>query len=175
MAGIFSRLHEAPHSYHPSLTSFQEINLDVAKRDLDLERRAELRAADNEPALGGTTLDPVENEIIDFIESTKGRDRQILADHLEVYAERIASLNIEGRLADIDIVFSEAKAGFQRIIQLGLDELHSRRRYLLDRETDLKNFREDNKRRETAYYPALPKKIFLFGLIAVLLLREFNL
>jgi hypothetical protein len=168
MAEVFSGLQEAPHGFKPSLTVFQELNLDTAKRDLRLEERAGSRAGDNEPALGSTAFDPVENEVVDLIESVKTRDRQSLSDQLEVYGDRLAALNFEGRLGDIDIGILEAKAEFKRIIQLGIDELHARRRLLLHREKDLEVFREDNNLRRAADYPRLHIKVFLIGLIFVL-------
>lgn len=58
MDEIFSGLREAPHGFRPSLTVFQELDIDKAKRDLRLEERAVARAKDNEPALG-TCIIPV--------------------------------------------------------------------------------------------------------------------
>lgn len=87
---------------------------------------------------------------------------------MEVYADRLAALNFEGRLGDIDIGIQEAKAEFQRLIQLGLDELHARRRLLLERERDLMVFKEDNKLRRAAHFPNTPVKVLLIGLIFVL-------
>jgi hypothetical protein len=169
---IFSALGEAPHGFKPSLTIFQELNLDIAKRDLRIEERAVAQAEDNEPALGSTTFDSVENDVVDLIESLKGRNRQTLSDQLEVYADRLAALNFEGRLGDLDIAIHEAKAEFKRIFELGLDELHARRRSLLRRESDLNVFREENKLRRSAQYPSFQKKVFLIGLIVVLGLVE---
>jgi len=172
MANIFNGLQEAPHGFKPSLTVFQELNLDTAKRDIRLEERAVARAKDDEPPLGSTSFDPVENEIIDHIETEKNRDRQALSDHLEVYTDRLSALNFEGRLSDIDIGIQEAKAEFKRIVQLGMDELHARRRSLLHREKDLEVFREENGLRRAAHYPNLSKRIFLIGLVALLGLIE---
>ena len=172
MGNIFSDLQEAPHGFKPSLTVFQELNLDTAKRDLHIEERAVTQAEAKEPALGSTAFDSVENEIVDFVESVKTRDRQMLADQLEVYSDRLAALNFEGRLGDIDMAIQEAKAEFQRIIELGLDKLHARRRSLLQREKDLTVFREENKLRRSAQYPSFEKTIFLIGIIAVLGLIE---
>jgi hypothetical protein len=172
MAKIFSGLQEAPHGFKPSLTIFQELNLDIAKRDLRIEERAEAQAEDNEPPLGSTAFDSVENEVIDLIESVKSRDRQTLADQLEIYADRLAALNFEGRLGDIGIAIQEAQAEFTRIIELGLDELHARRRSLLRREKDLEVFRDENNLKRSAHYPSFQKWVFLIGIIVVLGLIE---
>lgn len=172
MGDIFSGLHEAPHDFNISLTVFHELNIDKAKSTLRLEERAKARAHKNEPELESTSLDAVEYEVIEFVETAKNRNRKTLVDQLEVYAERLAALNFEGRLGDIDIGIQEAKAEFLQIIQLGLDQLHALRRSLLHREKDLEHFREDNKLRRAADYPSLPKKIFLIGIIAVIGLIE---
>jgi hypothetical protein len=172
MAGIFNSLQEAPHGFKPSLTTFQELNVNLAKKDLRIDERAESRAKDDEPPLGSSSFDPVENEVIDYVDSVKSRDRQTLSDNLEVYTDRLSALNFEGRLSDIDIGIQEARAEFQRIVQLGMDELHARRRSLLHREQDLDLFRKENKLQRAADYPGINKKVFLWGLIAVLGLIE---
>jgi hypothetical protein len=172
MANALSGLNDAPHGFIPSLTAFQDIEMDKAKRDLQLEKRAIETAANNEPALGSSAFDSVENDIVDVVESVKSNDIQVLSDQFEVYSERLAALNFEGRLGDIEIGIKEAIAEFQRIISTGEDELHARRRSLLFREKDLEVFRIENNLRRAAYYPTLPKKIFLSGLIAVFVLIE---
>ena len=168
----FARLHEAPHGFKPSLVSFQEVDTLRVKRDLKVIERAEERGNNELPPQGGNTLDQVENEIIDHMDSEKQRSRQLLSDQLEIYADRLASLNFEGQLSDIPIGLRNALSEFHAIIRNGLNDLHPKRRGLLERERDLKYFQTDNGLKRRSYYPSSAKRVFLIGIIFVVGLLE---
>ena len=147
---VFSTPNSAPHNYRPSITEFQEQDIDALSRALKLEERGKSRGENEEPPLGSEAYDHIENEIIEKIESDKSRDAQAYADQMEVYAERLASLNFAGRISDLDLSIEASISSFKRLIKDGLDHLHALRRDLVENESSLRRFRERERREDPA-------------------------
>lgn len=165
-------VNDAQHFYVPTLDIFQDINSEKIIKSLDIEKRAISRGEDNEPPLGSDSFDHVELEIIDHIESLKKQDKNILTNHLDTYAERLSSLNFEGRLIDIELEVQNSISELKRAIQTGLNHLHPSRRELLHREKDLEIFREENNLRRAAHFPTASMKFLQFSFIVLLWLIE---
>lgn len=172
MSKIIDELRRAPHSFKPSLNNFQELDPKSIERELQLVNRAKSRGEENEPAVGSKTFDVVENEIVEYVDGVKSKNYQILLDGLEVYNDRISLLNLDSKQNELKLEVERSLAEYEGIIERGLDNLHAKRRRLLIRENDLKQFQDENKLIRSAIYPTFPKKVFLIGLIALLLLVE---
>lgn len=161
MAGKFSSMFarirdDQSHEFKPSLALFSELDIDQIRKNLKPADKGKKLGEQGIPPLGSESLDSVETEIEDWVESKKKEDLDALQDQLDISSERLGALNFEQRASDISQAIKSAMSEFERIIEEGKDEIHERRRDLQRREEDLKNFRDDNRLRRGAHYPSKP-------------------
>lgn len=171
-SSLFVPLGDSPHELRPTLSIFTELDIAALRKELKPEDRGRALGADNEPPLDNTILDSAENEIIDRIETKKNQDRQAFVDQLDIFSERLAVLNFEGRIGDIDLGVKEAISRLGTIVETGLDHMHSLRRDFLQRERDLETFQRKNRLDRGVLYPTIGHKVLCWGILAVLFVIE---
>ena len=159
------------HGYSASTQTFAELDTDRLKKDMRLEARGEERGREQEPKSDADGLDHVEREIVDKIEQERKASYNALLDQTQIYQERIAALDFEGRFAVVKSASVEAVAEFRVEARRGMDRLHERRRQLLEVEEEQSEFRKDSRLKRTAEYSSgasLWLKVgFLFFVLAV--------
>ncbi|RCK46093.1 hypothetical protein [Thalassospira profundimaris] len=167
-SSTFKKLDEAQHDYEVSLTKFPDINVPKLQTDLKLEERAQERGEAGEPPTGSTSLDAVETEIVDVIETFKRSAINTYSDQTEVLADRQAKLDFTSSVSQIDLELKEGVADFKRLIDKGLDQLHAKRKALQSQAVELKEFRKRHNRFMSADYPSNAIHVLQLAIVAVL-------
>ena len=132
----------APHDYRPTTDTFPDLDPKKVAKELKLEERARERSFRKEPLRSNSQLDDIEHEIIEYVESDKKHAHQLLEEHLQSYAHRLASLDFHGRFTAIHQAAPDCVTEFQGDLAKGEDALHERRRDLIEHEKEREIFRK---------------------------------
>ena len=172
MSGLQARISDHPHNYVPSILSF--LNLDVKKisRDLNLSERGKERGKRDAPSAEGEVFDDAENEIIEFIEAELKSANAALHDDLSTYAERLHSLDFEGRISMIEAAAVDGISSFRSEVSKGHDRLSLVGRRVRELAGEIRDFRTEHGLKRTAHYPLTNSQFWLWGLIVLLFLLE---
>ncbi len=125
--------------------------------ELALEERGKQRAGERGGGRNPAALDDVETEIWERIERENKHAHDILQDELRTHDERLAALDMAGRLGGIERAAPACLADIHAEAATGTDPLHELRRNLLGHERELARFKQDHKleRMALAHGPAL--------------------
>ena len=117
-------------------------------------------------------LDEVEIELVDYVENERRGSQSATINQIQVYDERMAALDFEGRFTVVRSASAEAVAEFKVESQQGRDHLHSLRRNLVDLERERERFKQKHRIERTAHYPTNAMKFLKFGFLALLFVVE---
>jgi len=157
----FGRLMEgllrAPHDYRPSIEVFPNLDVGKVAEELELEDRGRQRAGSRGDGRKASGPDDIETEIWERIERENKHAHDIVQDELRTHDERLAGLDIAGRLSGIELAAPACVADIHAEVAIGKDQLHELRRGLVGHERDLAGFRQDHKlkRMALAHSPAV--------------------
>ena len=163
---------KSPHIYEPSLEPFPEIDFQKLIARLEPKKRGAEQGAKELPPKEPDVLDDVEIELIEYIERERSNSTSATMNQIQVYDERMASLDFEGRFSVVRAASVEAVAEFKVESQQGQDRLHSLRRSLLELEKERDGFRRKHKIDRTAHYPTNAIKFLKIGFLALLFVVE---
>jgi hypothetical protein len=172
IARIWALLNQPPHSYRPATTIFLDLNVDRVADELQLVERGKERGSQNRPDSDSQTLDDVEHQIIERIESHKQDAHAIYLDHLHTYDERVTALSFEERFATIQQAAPEAVGDFRAEATVGRDELFALRRRLNESEIERERFRSRHRIERPARLASPGKIILKIGVLAILFIIE---
>lgn len=172
LARLLASLWGAPHEYRPSTQIFPDLSVDKIAAELDLAERARARGGRDEPSSDSSGLDEVEARIVERVEAEKKASQGILEEQLQTTADRLASLDLEGRFALIQQVAPECIGTFRASLATGRDELHALRRKFLDHEDELKAFKLRHGVQHVARVHSGIGMFFKVALLAFLLVFE---
>jgi hypothetical protein len=172
-AKILARATEKPFERVASTLNFESLDTGNISKRLRLEKKGEKRGSENKPAKDAKNFDVVENDIISLVLDEKKRCVEAFTRNIETYGERQRSLDFEGRLTDIKSAVRNASADYVASVESGENELHQKRRQVVEHSGAVERFCAENGLTRPAHYPS--SRILHWGAIAVLLLSEIAL
>lgn len=141
------------HPYSAVTATFMQIDVQRLKSDLRLGKRGAEHGCAEQPASDSEGFDDVEQEIAQRIEAERKSCIDLYLDNMRTYAERRRSLDIEGRVSEIDAAAREAIADFRVQVSDGLDHLHNLRADITEVENEYRDFKETHRLKRAAHYP----------------------
>jgi hypothetical protein len=172
LARLVSGLRREQHDYRASLDIFPALNVAKIAADIGVGRSGAERGKHEEPATASTSLDDIENRIVERVEAEKNSTHGIFLDELHLYKERLLGLDFEGRFAAIRQAAPAAVSEFRAEAAQGRDELHSLRRHLRDMEVERDEFRRRHKLIRTARWASGGNLTLKIGVILALFVFE---
>lgn len=172
IARLMALLSQPQHPYRPSTEIFLDLNVDRIADSLQLAKRGRDRGARNRPPQDSQTLDDIEHQLIERVETHKQDANSLYLEHLHTYDTRLAALNFEERFATIQQAAPEAVGDFQAEAALGRDELFGLRRQIYDSERERENFRTRQRIARPARLSTPGKTVLKIGVLAVLFVIE---
>jgi hypothetical protein len=172
LARLVSGLKREPHNYRASLEIFPTLNIERLASEMALAKTGAARGVENQPATDSAAFDDVENRVIESIEAEKNSAHGVLLDELQIYKERLTSLDFEGRFGTIRQAAPAAVSEFHAEAAQGRDELHSLRRYLRDLETERDEFRRRHGLTRTARWASRGNLTLKVGILLLLFVFE---
>ncbi len=172
IARLLGLLGQPQHSYRPATEIFLDLNVNRVADNLDLAIDGSDRGAENRPSTDAETLDDIEHQVVELIETHKQDAHSIYLEHLHTYDERLTALNFEERFAIIQQAAPEAVGEFRAEAALGRDELFSLRRQLCDSEQERDDFRRRHKIARPARLSTHGKTLLKVGILAVIFVVE---
>ncbi|GAG40468.1 unnamed protein product, partial [marine sediment metagenome] len=161
---------QPPHDVLPSIQSFQEINCEKLKTDLQPDVRGGERGRRNEPASDSRDLDTVEQEILHRIDAQAKADLEIFTGEMQSYARRLGTISHEGYAGEIRGKLRSTLADFKAEVHQGRDELYSQRRQIVDLDDDYERFRRQHGISHSADYPV--SRVLHWSIILLLMIGE---
>lgn len=136
---------QAPqHDYDINTAIFGRLDTDKIAKDLKLEELGTENGSNDRPAANSKTRDNVEGKIKESISDAQAHAYELAEHQIQTYNERISNLDFEGHFSELRVVGPNTISDISAEIALGLNEMHTRRRELLDIENEYKVFREVN-------------------------------
>ena len=172
IARLLGLLGQPQHSYRPSTEIFLDLNVNRVADNLNLAAGGAERGAENRPSAEAETLDDIEHQVVELIESHKQDSHSIFLEHLHTYDERLTALNFEERFAIIQQAAPESVGEFRAEATLGRDELFSLRRRLYDSEQERDDFRRRHRLNRPARLSSQGKTLLKVGILAILFVIE---
>jgi hypothetical protein len=81
IARLLALLNKPPHPYRPATEVFLDLDVDSVAAELVLTERGSERGANNRPAQDAQTLDDIEYQIIERVESHKQAAHSLYLEH----------------------------------------------------------------------------------------------
>lgn len=172
IARLMSLLGQAPHPYQPATEIFLDLNADRIAEELQLAKIGAERGTENRPAQDALTLDDVEHQIAERIETHKNHAHSLYMDQQHTYDDRLNGLNFEERFTTIQQAAPEAVSDFKAEAALGRDDLHALRRKVRDSEQERESFRDRHRLTRPARLSSQGKSVMKIGVLAVLFVLE---
>jgi hypothetical protein len=171
MLKVFDRLRERfdrpSSSYRPTTESFPDLDVQRIAVEDELARKGAESGVKDRPATDGP-LDRTENEVIEKAAAAQKRAHDQVENHIAGFRQRLVDLDFEGLFADISAAADANLADLQAELQIGLDELHGRRRDLNEAEEWRDNFRKRNRLERPCRTSKLPLTVFKWLVIVAL-------
>lgn len=172
IARLLSLLGQAQHPYQPATEIFLGLNADRIAEELQLAKLGAERGAEGRPAQDALTLDDIEHQVIESIETHKNHAHSLYIDQQHTYDERLNGLNFEERFTTIQQAAPEAVSDFKAEAALGRDDLHALRRKVLDSEQEREIFRSRHRLARPARLSTPGKTVLKVGVLAILFVLE---
>jgi len=169
---LMSLLGQPQHDYRPSTQIFVDLNTDRIADELQLAAQGAERGAADRPPAGAQTLDDIEHQVVERIESHKKDAHEIYLEQLQIYGDRLIALNFEERFAVIQQAAPEAVGDFVAEAALGRDQLFALRRRLNETEVERDLFRAKHRIARPARLATPGKMLLKVGLLAILFVVE---
>jgi hypothetical protein len=134
-----------PESHAPVDDRFIQIDRDEARKRLKLDEQAAKYGAMDEPRTDALGLDPVEQEIISAIGEYQETARKDAHNNIRGYDERLASLGLLDKLANIRGAAPTALADFKAETVITRQRLTLARDAIRDSYKELKAFQREHK------------------------------
>lgn len=130
--------------YRISTEIFGQFDVDKVAKELDLEGKGAAKGAENQPSSDSQIPDEIESQIQERIAAAKSSANESAENQIHTYNERISNLDFEGHFSELRQAGPLAVSDIQAKIQSGLNDMNTRRRKLLDVETEYSYFRKSN-------------------------------
>lgn len=158
-----------PRRFTPTDAIFPDIDATALAKDLKLVARGRSRGAEEQPANGLATLDPVESEIVEKVGEHRRRGLNAHDEHMRVYRARLAeALDAKAR---IETEAQTARTDFDTSARSWDDHVAHQRAMLEDRAVEYGAFRRDHGLKErTARNPG--SLTFTIGLVLLMIVVE---
>lgn len=174
--GVLARLVQTaikkPFDTHPSIDIFTNLDVDHIASELELERLGRERGANNEPLTSSATLDDVEHRIVERVGAAHKSAHALVEDQIRTYAERLTSLDFEGRFDAIRQALPACLGEFKAEVAKGLTDLHGPRRHVREAQKEYDAFRKRHRLERTAHLVADQWLAAKWAVLAVLLIVE---
>ncbi|MDA8860091.1 MFS transporter [Paracoccaceae bacterium] len=132
------------HDYEIDTDLFGRLDTDKIAKDLNLETLGQEKGEKNQPSPSSRIGDEVEGKIKERISADQSHAYEIAENQIQTYNERVSNLDFEGHLSELRSIGPIAISDIRSQIQLGLNEMHTSRRKLLDVEKEYAFFRKKN-------------------------------
>lgn len=132
------------HDYKISTELFGQFDANKVAIELDLEKKGAAKGAENKPAASSQIPDDVESQISERLEAAKTKANEIAENQIQTYSDRISNLDFEGHFAELRQVGPIVINEIQTTTDLGLNNMNTRRKKLLDIEKEYVHFRKIN-------------------------------
>ncbi len=172
LARLVGGLRREQHDYRASLEIFPVLNIAKLGADFSAGKMGAQRGAREAPSSDSAVLDDVESRIVERLEAEKNTAHGILLDQLQLYKERLSSLDFERQFATIQHAAPAAVSEFRAEAAQGRDELHSLRRHLRDVEAERDEFRRRHRLTRPAYWAAGGSLTLKIGILLLLFVFE---
>lgn len=129
------------HDFSKLTETFPNLDVEKVAKSMELAERGAERGSANQPPKTAKPWDEVELAIIERVEGVRKSSHQLLEDQLQLYGERLTSLDFEGQFGTIMQANATSISDFKAEIASGVDELHGLRRDLYDAENERAVFR----------------------------------
>ncbi|WP_181700198.1 hypothetical protein [Chthonobacter albigriseus] len=172
MSRLVKGVRREPFDVRPSTELFPDLDPDRVAADLQLAARGRERGEKNEPPAVSDALDEVESRIVERVESAQKAAHAVLLDQLQVFSERLSSLDLEGRFGAIRHAAPAAVSEFRAEAATGRDELHGLRRTLREHEAEKVAFKARHRLDRSPRPPTVGMQALKYGLLALLLVFE---
>ncbi len=172
LSRLVEGIRREPHDYRASLQTFPDLNIQRVASDLDLAFQGNKRGGRNEPAEFSSSFDSVEAAIIERVEAEQKAAHTSLLDELQIFSERLAGLDFEGRFSTIRQAAPEAVSNLRASAAQGRDELNRLRRNLRGFEQERDSFRRSHRLDRMARPSTGGGTMFKIGLLLMLFVIE---
>ncbi|MBO6950198.1 MAG: hypothetical protein JJ855_19685 [Rhodospirillales bacterium] len=126
----------------PSLFDFSPLDVDKISADMELEYHGTERGKAGEPLTSSNSLDSVEREIVDKIQSFQQQAVEQLTEQLSICSERLRRLQFDSMVIDVKSETTATVADFEQEGRNGLNTLFQLRRQLIDATDALERFKK---------------------------------
>ncbi|MDA9821092.1 hypothetical protein N9C56_00985 [Paracoccaceae bacterium] len=157
------------HDYDINTDLFGRLDTDKIAKEIDLERLGVEKGAINQPSSSSKVGDEVEGKIKERISAAQSHAYELAENQLQTYNERISNLDFEGHFSDLRSAGPLAISDIQSQLQLGLNEMNTMRRKLLDIEREYAHFRKKNGLENRTAKVTSSARAF-FGVLVVLIM-----
>ncbi|MCP9629466.1 hypothetical protein NML43_20440 [Rhodopseudomonas palustris] len=149
------------------------IDTDEIAQKLDIDQVAAERGTREQPATGSQSLDGVEQQIIQTVESEWSWHGADLINNLRAYGARLIAVSVQTELANLDLLAQNTLARLRDANHRAEAELGPLREAFIAYRDELRDFRERNKLKRAARNPGgrwttFGLLIFLIGFEAAL-------
>ena len=174
MAGIFKkaleRLDSTPLESVADTLAFETIDPGLLEKRLELHRHGVEQGQKNIPASGTNTFDSIEHTVITEIEEYHRRAVDRVTRSLEAYSARLRAFEFEQARIEIIAAISAAKSNFLAEAHQGANELHQKRRAVIEATSDVENFKTRHKIQRQSH-PS-DSRILIWAFLIMLFLVE---
>jgi hypothetical protein len=139
-------------------------------RQLDLERRAAERGRQNLPASDAVTLDTVEREIVQKIESEWAWQGGEMVNNLRAYTQRLVGCSIDAEFSRLDVQAKDTLAQLREADHRAEAELGPLREHYIGTRDELNDFKRRHRLTRPARLPA--RRWTTVGLLTILVAFE---
>jgi len=160
------------HDFRVATDIFPTFDIQKAANSLDLVKEAKRRGAEDRPPTDAISLDEIEKQIIEMVESEKKTGHQLLEDQFHVFSDRLASLDFEGHFSKIRQTIATSVSDFKAEVASGKDDLHILRNRLHEARQEKSAFKKEHGISRAARISSKAWKFVKIALLLVLFMVE---
>ncbi|MCY4445878.1 MAG: hypothetical protein OXC02_05385, partial [Rhodobacteraceae bacterium] len=135
---------KTPVDGYDLIDMFGKIDHEKIAKDLNLKEVGAERGKRNLPSADSTIDDEIESQIKEKIESAKLKAYLLALDHIVTLDQRISNLDFEGHFTELRHNSLLTISEIQTEIEIGLNEMYTRRRKYLEAKKEFTLFRKIN-------------------------------
>ena len=174
MAGVFAkalgRLDSTPLEAVADTLQFETIEPSRLADRLELKKHGAERGKRSDPSGDTQSFDSIEHTILEEIENYRRRAVDRVSRELEAYSARLRAFDFEDARLRIISAINTAKGNFAAEVHQGANELHQKRRAVLEATRDVDEFRTRHGIRRQAHLPE--NRTLIIGIVAALFFAE---
>jgi hypothetical protein len=154
----------------PSLLDYVALDVERVAQDMRLQERGTERGGSGEPMTSSQTLDSVEREIVDKIQSEQQSAVEQVTEQFNISSARLRHLQFDSIIFNVKADTAAAVSDFEQEGRNGWNLLHSLRRKLIEATNALEDFKDRNNITRPAH--AKPDPLTTCFILAVIFLIE---